>query len=180
MATERLLLRKMAVADACDMYEYASLEETAKYLLWSPHQSIKFTKNYLKYIQKQYKNGNYFDWAIVIKETGKMIGTCGFSAVYPEHSRAEIGYVINPMYKGNGYATEAAERVMSFAFEELDINRLEAKFMIENLNSENVMKKLGMKREGVLRDFMFVKGNYEDICMYSITADDYFKNKYNI
>ena len=134
----------------------------------------------MKYLKSQYKNGEYFDWAITLRDTGKMIGTCGFSALYPEHMRGEIGYVINPHYWGVGIATDAAKMVISFAFEQLGLNRVEAKHMVGNDASGRVMEKLGMKKEGVLREYMFVKGSYEDICLYSITAADYFKQKYNI
>ncbi len=180
MATERLILRKLLPMDYKDMFEYASNENTVKYLAWEHHRSIAFTKNYTKFLQKQYKDGLYFDWAVTLKETGKMIGTCGFTSITTEHSRAEIGYVLSPHFWGQGIAYEAASAVVRFGFEQMDLHRIEAKFMIGNDASEKVMQKLGMQKEGVFRDYMFVKGSYRDICFYSITAEEYFKNKYNL
>ena len=180
MATNRLYLRKISVNDAEDMYEYASDRDTTEYLTWEPHGALKFTKNYLRFLQKQYKCGQYLDWAIVYRENGKMIGTCGFSAIYPEHGKAEIGYVLNRAYRNKGIATEACGLVISYAFEQLDIHRIEAKCIVGNDASERVMKKLGMKYEGTYRESMYVKGEYRDIKMYSILSDEYFKRKYNI
>ncbi len=180
MASDRLILRRMKETDADDMFEYASAEETTRFLLWQPHKTKRFTKNYLKFIQKQYKSGEFYDWAVTLKDSGKMIGTCGFTNINSENMRAEIGYVINPKYHGFGYATEAAMLVVRFAFEQLDIHRLEAKFIVGNDASENVMRKLGMKKEGIMREYMFIKGDFRDICMYSMLAEDYFRQRYNI
>ena len=180
MATERLILRKLLPKDYQDMYEYASDENTVRYLAWEHHRTIAFTKNYTKFLQKQYRDGLYYDWAITLKENGKMIGTCGFTSLATEHLRGEIGYVLSPSYWGMGIAKEAAEAVIRFGFEQMDLHRIEAKFMIGNDASERVMQKLGMQREGVFRDYMFVKGSFRDICFYSLTAEEYFKNKYNL
>lgn len=180
MGDSLVILRKIGMENVDDVYEYASNENTTRYLAWQTHQSKKFTKNYVKFLQKQYKAGEFFDWGINLRENGKMVGTCGFTSINSEHSRAEIGYVVNPEYWGQGIATASAKLVTSFAFEQLGINRLEAKFIIGNSASEAVMKKIGMQKEGVLREYMFVKGNYEDICIYSMTAQDYFKQKYGL
>ena len=180
MATERLILRKLLPKDYQDMYEYASNENTVRYLAWESHRTIAFTKNYTKFLQKQYKDGLYYDWAVTLKSSGKMIGTCGFTSLAPEHQRGEIGYVISPEFWGMGIAKEAAEAVIRFGFEQMDLHRIEAKFIVGNDASERVMQKLGMQKDGVFRDYMFVKGLFRDICFYSITAEEYFKNKYNL
>lgn len=180
LSSQRLLLRKILPSDYSDMYEYASNEKTTQYLSWEAHRNINFTKNYTKFLQKQYRDGNFYDWAVVIKETGKMIGTCGFSSFSPENCRAELGYVISPDYWGKGIATEAANLVISFGFEQLDLHRIEAKFICGNFSSEAVMKKIGMKKEGVFREYMFIKGDFKDICYYAMTVEDYFKIRYNI
>ena len=180
MATERLILRKLLPKDYQDMYEYASNENTVRYLAWEHHRTIAFTKNYTKFLQKQYKDGLYYDWAVILKENNKMIGTCGFTSITPEHLRAEIGYVLSPSYWGLGIAHEAASAVIRFGFEQMDLHRIEAKFMLGNDASERVMQKLGMQKEGIFRDYMFVKGSFRDICFYSLTAEEYFKNKYNL
>ena len=64
----------------------------------------------------------YLDWGIVLKSTGKLIGTCGFTSVDLEHSKGEIGYVLNKAYRNLGYGTEAVNRVLEYAFEDLELN----------------------------------------------------------
>ena len=175
--SERLIFRKLLVSDTDDMYEYSCNSEVTKYLLWSPHPDRYYTMDYLKFIGKRYKLGEFYDWGIVEKESGKMIGTCGFARVDMQNKSAEIGYVLNPNYWGKGYATEAVARVMDFGFRKMKLNRIECRFMVENTASKRVMEKNNMTFEGVHRQYLYVKEKYRDIGFYAILKDDYFKNQ---
>ena len=177
--TDRLILRKILPSDHEDVYEYSSKPEVTKFLLWSCHPSLEYTRQYIEYLQGRYKIGDFFDWAITLKDSGKMIGTCGFTKIDDENKVAEIGYVLNPDYWNLGLATEAAEIVLEFAFETMNMHRVEAKFMFGNDASLTVMKKLGMKFEGYHRDAMLVKGKYRTIGYASILRNEYYNNKQN-
>ena len=176
LETERLLLRKMCLDDTDDMYEYSKDPEVTKYLSWSPHESKAYTYDYLMYLQNRYKTGDFFDWAIVCKQSDKMIGTCGFTRFDFPNNSAEVGYVINPKFKGQGIATEASARVIRYGFETLRLERIECKFMIGNDASRRVMEKNGMTFEGIRRHGMLIKGEYKDVGVCSIIAKDFFKN----
>ena len=173
--TERLVLRQVRISDVEDVYEYAKCDDVTKYLLWTPHVDKEHTQNYLSYVQERYKMGDFYDWAVVCKENGKMIGTCGFTRFDCRNNAAEVGYVINPAYHGVGIATEAVGRVIRFGFDELDLNRIEGRFMIENNASRRVMDKNGMKYEGTVRQGIFVKGEYRDVGVCSILASEHEK-----
>ena len=177
ITTERLVLRAMRVSDFEDMYDYAKREELTKFLLWSPHPSPAYSKEFLKFVMKRYRAGQFYDWAVVENQSGRMIGTCGFTSIDLEHRKAEIGYVINPDFQRRGYAPEAAGAVLKFAFEELEVNRVECRFMKENEASLLVMKKLGMTFEGYLRDAIFVKGEYRTVGVCSILKEEFFREK---
>ena len=174
LQTKRLTLRKMAVADAADMFEYASQSKVTEYLLWSPHESPKVTKNYLSYLQTQYAQKNFYDWAVVYRETGKMIGTCGYTSFDMMNNSAEVGYVINPDFWGMGIGPEALFAAVEFGFTELDLHRSEVKVISGNTRSENAAKKCGFRFDGELRDYMLIKGKYRNIKIYSILENDYF------
>ena len=161
--TDRLILRPMCTGDAYDMYEYASREDLTEYLLWSPHQSVSYTRDYLAYIESRYASGDFYDWAVTLADSGKMIGTVGFTKLDTTHNSGEIGYVINPEYHHLGLGYEAAKRVVEFGFERLELHRIEARFMQGNDASLHVMQKLGMTFEGYHRDYMLVKGTYRTI-----------------
>ena len=175
LETERLVLRAMRVSDAEDMYDYAKNERVTEYLLWSPHNSFFYTKDYLQYIQSRYAVGDFYDWALIEKESGKMIGTCGFTTIDTSNNSGEIGYVLNPDHHGKGYATEAAGRVIEFGFETLGLHRIEARFMEGNEASRHVMEKLGMTFEGFKRDGIFTKGKYRTIGICALLHSDFQK-----
>ena len=177
LSTERLLLRKIRLNDAPDMFEYSKDPEVTKYLLWDPHPNVEHTRNYIDYLQDRYRDGKYYDWAVVLKSSGKMIGTCGFSAIVSEHRSAEVGYVLNPAYRGQGYAGEALSAVLDFAFRKMALNRVEAKCVEDNVPSERVMQKVGMRFEGVARSALFVKNQYRNIKIYSILRDEYIRQR---
>ncbi|MBR4872263.1 MAG: GNAT family N-acetyltransferase [Clostridia bacterium] len=172
LETERLLLRKMMVGDCYDMYEYASNPEVTRYLTWHPHPDLEYTKDYLKYIANHYRLGDFYDWAVILKEENKMIGTCGFTRFRFPHNAAEIGYVINPAYRGREIAGEAVRAVMKFGFETLELHRIEAKYMAGNVASRRVMEKVGMSFEGVRRGEMMIKGEYRDVGTCAILREE--------
>lgn len=163
LETERLTLRGMRVSDAEDMFAYAQQEPVTRYLTWTPHPNVKHTKDYLTYVGQRYRTGDFFDWAVICKEDGHMIGTCGFTTFDFTSDSAEIGYVLNPAYHGRGLATEAVREVIRFGFEELSLHRIEAKFMKENTRSQRLMERVGMQFEGYAREAMKVKGEYRTI-----------------
>ena len=163
LTTERLVLRPMRTSDAYDMYEYSCREDVTEFLLWSPHPSVSYTRDYLAYIESRYATCDFFDWAVTLKDSGKMIGTVGFTKIDTANNSAEIGYVLNPQYHRQGFALEASRKIVEFGFETVGLHRIEAKFMKGNSASLRVMEKLGMTLEGYSVDGMFVKGEYRTI-----------------
>ena len=176
LETDRCILRKLSLDDTDDMHEYSSNPDVTKYLTWSPHPDKAYTLEYLMYLQNRYKTGDFFDWAVICKDSGKMIGTCGFTRFFFAHNGAEIGYVLNPAYHGNGIGTEVVGRVIKYGFENLSLERIEAKYMIENEASHRVMQKNGMIFEGVRRKGLLIKGVYRDVGVCSIIKEDFLKN----
>lgn len=178
LTTPRLTLRAMRPADSYDMFEYARRADVTKYLTWQPHPSREYTRDYLDLVGKCYRNGEFFDWAVVWREgffCEKMIGTCGFTRFDFANNSAELGYVINPEYRGRGIAPEALKRVIEFGFYELSLNRLEAKYIVGNDASRRVMEKVGMRFEGINRGSLLLRGEYRDVGVCSIIASDYVK-----
>lgn len=163
LETDRLILRGMRVSDAADMYAYAKRPSVTEYLTWNPHASLDETREYLTYVGQRYRTGDFFDWSVVDRASGRMIGTCGFTSFNCSADSAEIGYVLNPDYQGQGLATEAVRRVLTFGFEELELHRIEARFMEGNAASLRLMERVGMTFEGYARESMRIKGRYRTI-----------------
>ena len=176
LETERLCLRKLSETDAVDMYEYSKDPAVVEHLLWDVHPSCEYTAQYLAYLDGEYAMGRFFDWALVERASGKMIGTCGFTNIDTVNNSAEIGYVLNPAFRGRGIAPEAARAVIDFGFRTLGLMRISAICMAENQASLRVMQKCGMQREGLLRAAVYVKERYRDVIVASITAKEYLSN----
>ena len=163
----------MLVTDADDMYEYAGKKSVTEYLTWYPHPDREYTRDYLEYLGTRYRVGDFFDWAVTLKESEKMIGTCGFTCFDYTDNSAEVGYVINPSYRGREIAPEALYAVMRFGFLTLGLHRIEAHYIDGNDASRRVMEKVGMRFEGVQRESMLIKGEYRDIGICAILKKDF-------
>ena len=169
--TKRLKLRPVTLADAGDMYEYASDDENT-YYVFNTHGSIDDTR---------YSIANFFianplgKFGIELKDENKLIGTVDLR-VNMKRSCAEIGYVLNKKYFNNGYTTEAAQELIKFAFETLELEKVFATCNKENKASEAVMKKIGMSKEAELRHYERWKdGEWIDLLQYGILSDEHFK-----
>jgi ribosomal-protein-alanine N-acetyltransferase len=173
LETKRLLLRKMSLNDAEEMLAYASDAEVAKYTSWERYGSIEDTRAFLADAERRYLENLPVAWAVVLKAEGRLIGTCGFGSWQPEHRRAEIGYALARPYWGQGLTPEAVRAVFGYGFGRMGLNRIQATCMVENVASARVMEKVGMRFEGILRQFVFRRGVYEDLNMYAILADEW-------
>ena len=177
LRTKRLILRKLLVRDADDMYEYAKRSDVTKYLTWNPHPNRSYTKEYLEYVATRYASGEFYDWAVIEIKSGKMIGTCGFTRFDFASNSAEVGYVLNPECWGHEYAPEALREVIRFGFTTLGLNRIEAKHIEGNVASRRVMEKVGMTYEGTLRRSLYLRGEYRNVCICSILKSE-FEQRY--
>lgn len=173
LRTDRLSLRAMHPIDAEDMFDYARRPEVTEFLSWTEHPNMGYTKDYLHYVNNRYALGSFYDWAIIELESRRMIGTCGFTKIDTANNSAEIGYVLNPDFHRRGLGSEAVKRILKFGFEELGLNRIEARFIQGNEASLALMRSVGMTFEGYMRDLLFLKGQYRTIGVSSILKAEY-------
>jgi ribosomal-protein-alanine N-acetyltransferase len=175
LETERLILRKITLNDAEDIFEYAHQSEVSEFLLWSPHQTIQDSINFIKFAEEKFLRNEWIIFGIELKEEKKLIGTIDIRDWMGINNCAETGYVISKTYWNKGITTEALRAVIKFCFEELQSNRLEAHCEEENIGSWHVMQKCSMKYEGTLREKVYVKEKYRSMKMYSILKSEYKK-----
>lgn len=175
LETPRLLLRRMNLRDARDMYDYARDPEVARYVLWSAHRSIWDTKAYIRWVIQQYRNGEPCSWCIVDKVDNRVIGTIGFMNYLADNASVEIGYSLARSHWGRGLMPEALQAVLRECFTVLKLHRVEAQHFTANPASGRVMAKCGMAHEGTLRRRIFNKGEYLDVEMWAILREDWRK-----
>jgi ribosomal-protein-alanine N-acetyltransferase len=168
LETERLLLRRLTLDDAEDVYAYSRDPEVARYTSWQTHSSIAQSRHFLAWCVERYGLGGVAPWGLVLKATGQVIGSGGFVTWNLGNDRAEIGYTLARPYWGRGLVPEAMRAALGFGFTRMDLHRVEARCLVGAAASARVMEKLGMRFEGVVREGMLVKGRYEDFKVYGI------------
>ncbi|KAA0546858.1 GNAT family N-acetyltransferase [Bacillus sp. BGMRC 2118] len=173
LETERLILRKLREDDILEIFEYGSNDEVTKYVSWNTYQTIEDAKVFLDHILTQYEQGAGAFWGIEDKKSNKLIGTIDFVSWNQKHKKAEIGYILSQDYWGKGIMTEAVQAVIKFGFKRMNLVRIEARCLVENIGSEKVMQKAGMHYEGLLRKSMFLKEIHRDIKLYAILKEDF-------
>ncbi|TKC15516.1 GNAT family N-acetyltransferase [Robertmurraya kyonggiensis] len=173
LETNRLVLRKVTKDDAEDILKYLSDEEVMKYYGLDPFETIEDVMDEISWYQSIFENKTGIRWGISLKEQGKMIGSCGFHNRVSQHSRTEIGFELSQEYWGQGIAGEAIGAILQYSFEHMDLNRIEALIEPPNLPSQKLVEKQGFVREGLLRQYEYTSGKFDDLYMYSMLKQDF-------
>ena len=168
METERLLLRKIDLSDANDVFEYARDPQVSRYVPWEAHRNLGDTYTFLNSVIADQADSKVTNWAIVYKPVGKVVGTAGYNRWEPGHRKAEIGYVLARKFWGQGLMTEAVGEIINFGFTNMDLNRIEAYCIDENRASARVLERCGLSLEGLLRDYLWMKGAAQNYRVYSM------------
>ncbi len=168
LETPRLLVRPPQLRDAADFYTFARDDEMCRYVLWDAHKNIRESRETLRGMMKRNHQGYPGTFVIEFKSEGRMIGTIGFQWIDPENKSCELGYSIARRLWGHGIAVEALEAVVRYAFEQLDLNRVEAKHDILNPASGRVLNKAGFIQEGCARESLLIKGRRADMQRYAL------------
>ena len=159
---ERLLLKGLEESDAEDVFAIYSDPEVIRYWSSPAYESIEQARNLISETQNQFRARTMFEWGAEHRGSGRIIGTCTMINVDIAHRRAEIGYAFAREFWGRGYATEAVELLVAFAFGPMNLHRLEADVHPDNSGSLRLLEKQGFKREGHLRERWHHLGRIED------------------
>mgnify|MGYP004481224829 FL=1 len=177
LETERLLLRKTIKEDIDELFYIELNPNVRRYL--GTHKvgtSLNDNRNYFDF--SKYDNLDFYRWSIVEKDTNKLLG-CIYLNVHDEKARIYgIDYFLREDSWNKGYATEASKCILNFAFEKLNVNRIESSGAKSNPGTLKVMEHIGLKYEGVRKDGIFYYyGGIQDLVLYGITKEEYYKFK---
>ncbi|HHV19728.1 MAG TPA: GNAT family N-acetyltransferase [Thermoanaerobacterales bacterium] len=171
LGTSRLLLRKLSLNDADELFQVFSDEETTHYVPREKHDNMTVTIDYLENLIKRMNEGKSFVWSVIDKTENQVIGTVNL--YFKPDRAASIGAVINRAYWGKGIGTEALKQIIRFGFDKMKLIRIEGKCESNNIASEKMLKKLGMTYEGTLRKEVIIKGIPKNSKVYSLLVDEY-------
>jgi ribosomal-protein-serine acetyltransferase len=147
----------------------ASLDELRDWMAWTADASEKANNDFVAFARQQWGAGT---WVFTILHDDDPAGTVGIDRHQPMMNSAEIGYWIRSDLAGKGLMTEAARAVVGFAFDELQLHRLELHAGVANAASIRVAEKLGFKRAGVLRHGSRNAWDYYDVIVFDLLATD--------
>lgn len=158
--TRRLVLRPAVNEDAAKIFaNYAQDSEVTKYLIWRPHKSVEETTAFVERCIQGWKDRSCYPWVVTRKEDDALIGMIELRMVSDE---ADMGYVLARGSWGQGYATEMAIAVVSWALQQHEIRRVWATCDCENKASARVLEKAGLRFERVLKEYIVHPNISED------------------
>ena len=171
--TERLTLRPFRLEDAKDVQRLAGSKAIADTTARVPHPyEDGMAEKWIKSHRGLFRRRKAVIYAVTRSDTKKLVGAIGLE-LHMADERAEIGYWIGRRYWNRGYATEAAEAMLMYGFMELGLKRIYAHHMKRNPSSGRVMQKIGMKREGLLRQHLKKGRRFEDLVFYGILREEF-------
>ncbi|MFD2117197.1 GNAT family N-acetyltransferase [Paenibacillus yanchengensis] len=169
LQTERLIIRDFQVSDWQDVYSYTSNPIVMKYIpegVFTEQQAEQFVK------EQQSKGKPADKFAVVLKDREQLVGHLSFERYFGDHTY-EIGWVFHPSYYNKGYATEAAQAVIAYGFQQLNLHRIVATCQPENPASYKVMEKIGMRKEGFFKQCIPYENGWWDELYYAILQSEW-------
>ncbi len=167
--TPRLLLRQVVEADLTALHAIQALPDATRWLYWEPRTLEEVRAN----LALRRSDPAVVHRGIVVRATGELIGDIGLHLGEQVHRGAELGYILHRDHHGHGYATEAGRAILALAFGELDLHRVCARLEPRNTASARVLQRLGLRREALLIENEWVKGEWQSEAIYAILASEW-------
>jgi len=169
LTTERLLLKPIETGHAEAIFRYRSDSVTNRYQGWIP-KDIEDVRSFIKrqVSTEMNVNGTWFQFVVILKETGEVIGDMGLHFIGSENDEVELGCTVAKEHQGKGYATEALNEVISYIFRKLDKNRIIATITPANTRSINLFERLNFKRETFSREGKMQNEFQTDDLLYAL------------
>jgi ribosomal-protein-alanine N-acetyltransferase len=155
-------LRPLRLDDAHAWSAYLSKPGVTEHTSWGDISASSLEKLVSHYAEGR----DSLRWAIV-DSSDSLLGTVGLNEISRDHGRAEIAYDLDPSHCGRGLATEATRAVIHWAHTALDLQRVQATVLDSNILSIAVLERVGMQREGLIRQYRRVRGQARDYWMYA-------------
>lgn len=175
LTTERLRLRPMTLDDVAAVYEIFSDPDTMKYWSTPPHTSTDDSRALIERAMENIADGKTVSLAIttIDDESNQLIGLVTLHSIDKASAHAELGYILNPDFRKQGFMIEAVTALLRHGFETMKLHRVEASIDPDNLASGAVLKTLGFQLEGLLRERWCVNDVYYDGEIYSLLVHEF-------
>ena len=169
---EQVRLRELRASDAPSLFSLLTTQEVARFIS-PPPSTVEGFERFIAWTLRQRTAGTYACFAVTLKGFDTAIGIFQVRETEPGFGTAEWGFAIGSPFWGTGVFEESAQLVLEFAFDTLDVHRLEARAAVRNGRGTGALLKLGAVPEGVLRKSFLRNGEYLDQVLYAIVEDDW-------
>jgi RimJ/RimL family protein N-acetyltransferase len=169
LRTDRLILRELSDSDFEAVHAYGSDPEVVAFVPWGPNTEHE-TRTFLQQTSERVSSRPrlHHVLGIVVADRDQLVGTVGLYQRPEDQGQAMLGYVLSVDAWGHGYATEASATMLELGFLVLDLRRIWAACDPDNRASIRVLEKIGMTREGLLRDDTLIRGRVRDTLRWGI------------
>lgn len=171
--TDRLRLRPFDDADADALYALQSNAHVLRYWDAPPWTKRDRALTFINKCRKMAEDSTGARLAVDRLEDGAFIGWCSLTRWDPDYRSAAMGYCFTQSAWGHGYATEAARAVLQWAYDTLNLNRVQAETDTRNAAAARVLEKVGFVREGTLRQDCIVNGDVSNSWVYGLIGSDW-------
>ena len=168
----QVVLRELRSTDAPSLFALLTTEEVSRFISPPPTTVDGFEK-FIAWTHRQRRAGSYACFAVTLAGDDTAIGIFQLRELEPGFGTAEWGFAIGSPYWGTGVFQEGAELVVSFAFEQVGVHRLEARSAVRNGRGNSALRKIGAVQEGVLRKSFLKNGEYMDQTLWAILEEDW-------
>ncbi len=164
----RVRLRWLSPADTSDVFAIFSDPEVAKYWSSLPMEAESEAANLIESVHRKFAEHSLYQWGLVTLAEDRVIGTVTLASLDLSNRRAEVGFALARAAWGRGYMREAVRVALGFAFDTLELLRIEADVDPRNARSLALLEDLGFVREGLLRERWRVGGGAQDSVMLGL------------
>lgn len=179
LSSDRLFYRTFLPEDFPVFSSIFTNQTVMRYTVIDCYTSLQDLKIYFDQIlhnnSAEIQNRIAYEFAVFQKDTQRLIGFADveIQSRNPHGGEGELGYLLLPESWGNGYATEISRTLCTFCFEDIALHRVIARCDSRNRASENIMKKIGMKQEGIFRQSRFKDYQWQDELRYALLLDEW-------
>lgn len=172
--SKRLLLRPFVRADRCAYCAYHSRADVYQHLLTAPPNELELQDKFERVLKAKFeKPGDIYRLAVIAKSEQIAIGEVMIELIDQTSLQGEVGYVFNPAFGGQGFATEAMSEMLHIGFEKLQFHRLFARLDTTNRASVSLLERLGLRREAHLVQAHLFNGKWIDEYVYAMLRNEW-------
>lgn len=173
LSTARLDLKALDPGQAPRLHEIWTDPRVIEYMVLDPFTKMEQTCEMIGTLGELHEAGLGIRWAVILRDGGTVLGTCGFHNWRREHHRAEIGYELDSRCWRQGFMGEAVSAALEHGFGTMELNRIEAFVTVGNRLSWGFLRKMGFTLEGTLRAYEWARGGHQDQWVFSLLREEW-------